>query len=49
MYLEAMPAARVIYERFGYRGVEGEGEGFVMIRNPPAGVRPLTEKKDDGK
>ncbi|OCK84084.1 hypothetical protein K432DRAFT_321022 [Lepidopterella palustris CBS 459.81] len=37
MYLEAMPAARAIYERFGYRGVEGEGHDFVMIRWPKDG------------
>lgn len=44
MYLEVMPDARVIYEHFGYRGVEGEGEGYVMIRNPPEGVKPLANK-----
>jgi predicted N-acetyltransferase YhbS len=44
MYLEAMAEARVIYEHFGYQGVEGEGEPFVMIRNPPDGVRVLAEK-----
>ncbi|OCL07556.1 acyl-CoA N-acyltransferase [Glonium stellatum] len=35
MYLEAMPTARPIYERFGWRGVEGEGSEFVMIRRGP--------------
>ena len=44
MYLEAMPEARVIYEHFGYQGVEGEGEGFAMIRNPLEGVKPLAKK-----
>jgi GNAT superfamily N-acetyltransferase len=45
MYLEAMPDARVIYERFGYRGVEGEGKDFVMVRNPPEGVKLLEKEK----
>jgi GNAT superfamily N-acetyltransferase len=35
MYLEAMPAAMPIYRHFGYRDVEGEGKGFVMIRYGP--------------
>jgi hypothetical protein len=41
MYLEAMKDARPIYAHFGFQGVEGDGEGFVMIRNPPASVKPL--------
>ncbi|KAL2203427.1 acyl-CoA N-acyltransferase [Sarocladium strictum] len=44
MYLEAMPEARPIYEHFGFRGVEGPGEGVVMIRNPPPGVKTLIKK-----
>lgn len=32
MYLEAMPAARPIYGRFGWGGVEGKVSEFVMIR-----------------
>jgi GNAT superfamily N-acetyltransferase len=36
MYLEAMRDARVIYEHFGFKGVEGPGADFVMIRNNPA-------------
>jgi len=34
-YLDAMLAARPIYERFGWRGVEGEVSEFVMIRRGP--------------
>ncbi|PVH99942.1 hypothetical protein DM02DRAFT_593533 [Periconia macrospinosa] len=45
MYLEAMPDARVIYQHLGYQGVEGAGEGFVMIRNPPEGVKVLEKKE----
>ncbi|KAJ4354614.1 uncharacterized protein N0V89_006351 [Didymosphaeria variabile] len=45
MYLEAMRDARPIYEHFGYQGVEGEGEKFAMIRNPPEGVKILGEGK----
>lgn len=41
MYLESSTAGRLIYAHFGYQAVEGEGQGFVMIRNPPAGVKPL--------
>ncbi|KAF2689639.1 hypothetical protein K458DRAFT_330213 [Lentithecium fluviatile CBS 122367] len=37
MYLEAMPTARVVYEHFGFHGVEGED--MVMIRNPPKAVK----------
>lgn len=44
MYLEAMPDARVIYEHLGYQGVEGEGEGFAMIRNPPKGITVLSKE-----
>jgi len=44
MYLEAMPDAVPVYKRFGYQLVEGEGAGWVMIRNPPESVKPLTEK-----
>jgi hypothetical protein len=41
MYLEVMPEARVIYERFGYRVVGEEGTANAMIRNPAPGVRLL--------
>lgn len=41
MYLEAMPSARIIYEKLGFQGVEGEGEGYVMIRNPPKDLKML--------
>ena len=34
MYLEAFPAARVVYERHGFVGVEGPGREMVMIRRP---------------
>lgn len=44
MYLEARFAARVIYEHFRYQAVEGEGEDFAMMRNPPKGVKPLAKK-----
>jgi GNAT superfamily N-acetyltransferase len=44
MYLEAMPDARVIYEHLGYQGVEGPGESFVMMRNPPESVKVLAKK-----
>lgn len=33
IYLEAMRDARIIYEHFGFKGVEGPGADFVMIRN----------------
>jgi GNAT superfamily N-acetyltransferase len=34
MYLECpTPMNRLWYEQFGFRGVEGLGESFVMIRN----------------
>jgi hypothetical protein len=49
MYLEFMPEARVIYERFGYRVIGEESMANAMIRNPPAGVKPLTEKVHDEK
>jgi GNAT superfamily N-acetyltransferase len=36
MYLEAARDARVIYEHFGFKGVqEGPGADFVMIRGGP--------------
>lgn len=38
MYLEAMPAARAIYARFGWKSVVGDGEKNVMIRNAPENV-----------
>jgi hypothetical protein len=41
MYLEATFEARVIYEHFGYREVEGEGEAFPMIRNLPKHLRHM--------
>lgn len=44
MYLEAAKAARPVYERFGFRGVDGEGSDFVMIRNGSAGVKELPQK-----
>ncbi|KAF2661110.1 acyl-CoA N-acyltransferase [Lophiostoma macrostomum CBS 122681] len=44
MYLEAMKDARPIYEHFGFQGVEGDGADFVMIRTPPANVKPLGQK-----
>ncbi|ORY15043.1 hypothetical protein BCR34DRAFT_559444 [Clohesyomyces aquaticus] len=47
MYLEAMPDARVIYEHFGYHGVDGEGAGYVMIRNPPKGMKLLEKREED--
>ena len=46
MYLEAMPAARPIYEHFGWREVEGEGSEFVMIRRDPG---ESVEKEKEGK
>ena len=44
MYLEAAPDARAIYEHFGYQGVEGDGKDFVMIRNPPEGIKTVAKK-----
>jgi GNAT superfamily N-acetyltransferase len=37
MYLEALPDARVIYEHFGFQGVDGEDT--AMIKNPPKSVK----------
>ena len=44
MYLEAMPAARPIYEHSGWRGMEGKGSEFVMIRRGPG--ESVEEKKE---
>ena len=47
MYIEAMSAARPIYEHFGWRGLEGEGSEFVMIRRGP--WESVEEKEEEGK
>jgi GNAT superfamily N-acetyltransferase len=49
MYLEYMPEARVIYERFGYRLIGEEGKADAMIRNPPAGMEVSEKQQHDGK
>lgn len=41
VYLEAMPEARPIYERFGFVGVENKS--VQMIRHRPKEVRELVE------
>jgi GNAT superfamily N-acetyltransferase len=48
MYLEYMPEARIIYERFGYRLIGEEGAADAMIRNPPVGMEVTDKEQQTG-